>query len=81
MASMTPATPKIACSHEGQHQRVPVPIGYVWHREIGLGLDPDRRVQEVPRRIFQGFRELGRQVHLALKVEGCTSRAPPTARE
>ncbi len=24
--------------------RIPVPIGYVWHREIGLGLDPDRRV-------------------------------------
>jgi hypothetical protein len=52
--------------------RIPVPIGYVWHREIGLGLDPDHRVQEVTRRIFQGFRELGsaRQVHLALKVEG-----------
>src|SRR3954471_17178010 len=52
--------------------RIPVPIGYVWHREIGLGLDPDHRVQEVTRRVFQGFRELGsaRQVHLALKVEG-----------
>jgi DNA invertase Pin-like site-specific DNA recombinase len=52
--------------------RIPVPIGYVWHREIGLGLDPDLRVQEVTRGIFQRFRELGsaRQVHLALKVEG-----------
>src|SRR6478736_3855212 len=52
--------------------RIPVPIGYVWHREIGLGFDPDLRVQEVTRGIFQGFRELGsaRQVHLALKVEG-----------
>ena len=51
--------------------RIPVPIGYVWHREIGLGLDPDHRVQEVTRGIFQRFRELGsaRQVHLALKVE------------
>jgi DNA invertase Pin-like site-specific DNA recombinase len=51
--------------------RIPVPIGYIWHREIGLGLDPDRRVQEVTRRIFQRFRELGsaRQVHLALKAE------------
>src|SRR6201995_1517385 len=50
--------------------RIPVPIGYVWHREIGLGLDPDRRVQEVTRGVFQRFRELGsaRQVHLALKV-------------
>src|ERR1700727_2985244 len=51
--------------------RIPVPIGYVWHREIGLGLDPDCRVQEVARGIFQRFRELGsaRQVHLALKAE------------
>jgi len=52
--------------------RIPVPIGYVWHRELGLGFDPDRRVQEVTRGIFQRFRELGsaRQVHLALKDEG-----------
>jgi len=51
--------------------RISVPIGFVWHREIGLGLDPDCRVQEVTRRIFQRFRELGsaRQVHLALKAE------------
>jgi DNA invertase Pin-like site-specific DNA recombinase len=51
--------------------RISVPIGYIWHRKIGLGLDPDRRVQEVIRRIFQRFRELGsaRQVHLALKTE------------
>lgn len=51
--------------------RIAVPIGYIWHREIGLGLDPDRRVQEVTHRIFQRFRELGsaRRVHLALKAE------------
>ena len=51
--------------------RLPVPIGYIWHREIGVGLDPDSRVQEVIRAIFQRFRELGsaRQVHLALKAE------------
>jgi hypothetical protein len=51
--------------------RISVPIGFVWHREIGLGLDPDCRVQEVTRGIFQRFRELGsaRQVHLALKAE------------
>src|ERR1700744_1226986 len=51
--------------------RIPVPIGFVWHREIGLGLDPDCRVQEVTRGIFQRFRELGsaRQVHVALKAE------------
>src|ERR1700755_3695387 len=39
--------------------RIAVPIGYIWHREIGLGLDPDCRVQEVTRQIFQRFRELG----------------------
>jgi DNA invertase Pin-like site-specific DNA recombinase len=27
--------------------RIPVPLGYIWHREVGLGLDPDQRVQEV----------------------------------
>src|SRR5690349_12916510 len=51
--------------------RISVPIGFVWHREIGLGLDPDCRVQEVTHGIFQRFRELGsaRQVHLALKAQ------------
>src|SRR6202165_2308732 len=27
--------------------RISVPIGYSWDRHIGLGLDPDRRLQEV----------------------------------
>jgi DNA invertase Pin-like site-specific DNA recombinase len=26
--------------------RISVPLGYAWHREAGLGLDPDLRVQE-----------------------------------
>ena len=26
--------------------RLSVPFGYVWHRELGLGLDPDLRLQE-----------------------------------
>src|SRR6202162_2608972 len=26
--------------------RIPPPIGYTWERHIGLGLDPDRRLQE-----------------------------------
>jgi excisionase family DNA binding protein len=48
--------------------RISVPIGYIWHREIGLGFDPDRRVQEVIRLIFARFRELGsaRQVLLSM---------------
>src|ERR1700679_1379864 len=32
--------------------RIAVPIGYIWHREIGLGFDPALRVQEAVRLIF-----------------------------
>jgi len=39
--------------------RLPVPIGYVWSRELGLMLDPDRRVQEAIRTIFGLFDHLG----------------------
>src|SRR5438045_118782 len=48
--------------------RIGVPIGYIWHREVGLGLDPDRRIQEGIRLIFSRFRELGsaRQVLLSM---------------
>jgi DNA invertase Pin-like site-specific DNA recombinase len=31
----------------------------VWHREIGLGFDPDLRVQEAVRLVFARFRQLG----------------------
>jgi excisionase family DNA binding protein len=49
--------------------RISVPIGYVWHRELGLDFDPDQRLQEVIRLIFARFREIGsaRQVFLALR--------------
>ena len=51
--------------------RISVPIGYIWHREIGLGFDPDLRVQEAIRVIFSRFRQLGsaRQVHLSLRAD------------
>src|ERR1700675_1593920 len=51
--------------------RISVPIGYIWHREAGLGLDPDLRLQEVIRLIFTRFRELGsaRQVLLSMKAD------------
>jgi excisionase family DNA binding protein len=51
--------------------RIPVPLGYTWHREIGLGLDPDRRVQEVVRLVFIRFRECGsaRQALLRMSAE------------
>jgi DNA invertase Pin-like site-specific DNA recombinase len=46
--------------------RISSPIGYAWDRYVGLGLDPDARLQEVIRLVFQKFRELGsaRQVLL-----------------
>ena len=46
--------------------RISIPIGYNWDRHVGLGLDPDGRLQEVIRLVFQKFRELGsaRQVLL-----------------
>src|SRR5213596_4045704 len=36
--------------------RISVPIGYIWHPEMGLGLDPNVRVQEAIRLIFARFR-------------------------
>ena len=51
--------------------RISVPFGYIWHREIGLGLDPDSRLQEVIRLIFVRFRELGsaRKVLLSMSAD------------
>jgi hypothetical protein len=51
--------------------RISVPIGYIWHREIGLGFDPDLRIQQVVRLIFARSRELGsaRQVLLSMIAE------------
>src|SRR6202008_2465342 len=39
--------------------RISVPIGYAWDQHFGLDLDPDCRLQEVIRLVFQKFRELG----------------------
>ena len=52
--------------------RISVPIGYVWHGELGLELDPDLRTQEVIRLVFARFRALGsaRQAHLSLYQDG-----------
>jgi hypothetical protein len=63
--------------------RISVPIGYIWHREIGLGLDPNLRVQEAVRVvIFARFRQLGsaRQVTSRSQPNRCISRARRTAR-
>lgn len=57
-------------AHRGE-LRLSVPFGYVWHREAGLGLDPDIRLQEVIRLIYARFRALGsaRQVLLSMHAE------------
>lgn len=51
--------------------RIPVPIGYVWDREVGLGFDPDMRLQEAIRLIFGRFRKLGsaRQVLMSMTAD------------
>ncbi|HME84188.1 MAG TPA: recombinase family protein [Roseiarcus sp.] len=51
--------------------RICVPIGFIWHREIGLDFDPDLRIQEAVRLIFARSRELGsaRQVLLSMRAE------------
>jgi NAD(P)-dependent dehydrogenase (short-subunit alcohol dehydrogenase family) len=36
--------------------RILAPIGYTWDRHVGLSLDPDHRLQEVIRLVFQKFR-------------------------
>jgi len=51
--------------------RLTVPIGYIWHREYGLTLDPDLRMQEVVHLVFARFRQLAsaRQTYLSLAAE------------
>jgi len=58
--------------------RIPVPVGYVWHREYGLGIDPDIRLQRAIRLVFERFRQLGsaRRALLSLAAEGLSFPRP-----
>ncbi len=38
--------------------RISVPVGYLWRRDHGLGFDPDLRLQQTIRLIFERFRQL-----------------------
>ena len=60
--------------------RIGVPIGYCWHREAGLGLDPDLRVQEVVRVIFASFEALGSARQVLLSLAAGASLRPPVVR-
>jgi DNA invertase Pin-like site-specific DNA recombinase len=62
--------------------RISVPVGYVWHRELGLDFDPDQRLQQVIRMIFTRFRELGsaRQLYLVLRADGIHFPRPSDGR-
>jgi len=62
--------------------RISVPVGYIWHRELGLDFDPDKRLQQVIRLIFARFRELGsaRQAFLALRADGIHFPRPSDGR-
>ena len=62
--------------------RISSPIGYAWDRYVGLGLDPDRRLQEVIKLVFQKFRELGsaRQVLLWMASQNAHFPYPSNGR-
>jgi excisionase family DNA binding protein len=60
--------------------RLTVPVGYLWTRETGLELDPDRRVQEAICTVFRLFDrfESARQVLLHMVREGIRFPRPLT---
>jgi DNA invertase Pin-like site-specific DNA recombinase len=62
--------------------RVAVPVGYLWTRETGLEMDPDRRVQEAIRTVFRLFDrfESARQVLLHMVREGLRFPRPAADR-
>ena len=50
--------------------RITVPIGYIWHREIGLGFDPDLRLQEAIRLDLRALPRAGQRAAGAAVDEG-----------
>ena len=60
--------------------RIGVPLGYSWHREAGLGLDPDLRVQKQCARSLCGSANsaaLGKSIS-SWRPKACTSPGHPT---
>lgn len=57
--------------------RISVPTGCIWHREIGLGLDPNERASYSP--VFARSAAPGRH-RFRSRVEHMHFRAPKTTR-
>lgn len=63
--------------------RIPVPVGFLWDREAGIGFDPDLRIQEVIGLVFCKFQELGsaRQVLLWMRRENVHFPRPSDSKQ
>lgn len=62
--------------------RIGVPVGYIWSRDDGLMMDPDRRIQDAIRTVFRLFERLGSatQVLLHMRREGLLFPRPVDSR-
>lgn len=62
--------------------RIGVPVGYIWSRDDGLMMDPDRRIQDAIRTVFRLFERLGSgtQVLLHMRREGLLFPRPVDGR-
>jgi DNA invertase Pin-like site-specific DNA recombinase len=63
--------------------RLAVPVGFVWSRETGLAIDPDRRVQDAVRSVFRMFDRFGsaRQVLLHMRKRGLSFPRPAMGKQ
>jgi DNA invertase Pin-like site-specific DNA recombinase len=63
--------------------RLSVPIGYLWPRDTGLMMDPDRRIQEAIRTVFRLFDRYGsgRQVLIRMRKAGLVFPRPADAKQ
>ena len=63
--------------------RMPVPVGYLWPRDTGLTMDPDRRVQDAIRTVFRLFDRhgSGRQVLMRMRKDGLVFPRPADAKQ
>jgi DNA invertase Pin-like site-specific DNA recombinase len=48
--------------------RIGVPVGYIWSRDDGLMMDPDRRIQDAIRTVFRLFERLGSATQVLLHM-------------